>query len=153
MKLILLAVGKLRSAPLAELCADYLTRLQRFGPAELKEVKPSSRTDAREAAREESERLAAALESSDRLIVLDERGAQTSSAELAQWLSKYEREGVKRLVFALGGAYGMTDEFKARGKLLALSKLTLPHELCRAVALEQLYRARTIQQNLPYHHA
>lgn len=152
MKLLLLAVGKMRSAPLAAVCDDYLGRLKRFGAVEIKEVKASSR-DAREAAQEECERLAAALEPSDRLIVLDEHGAQISSVELSQWLSRHEREGVKRLVFALGGAYGMTDAFKARGRLLALSKLTLPHELCRAVALEQLYRARTIQQGLPYHHA
>jgi 23S rRNA (pseudouridine1915-N3)-methyltransferase len=153
MKLLLLAVGKMRSAPLAELCADYLQRLQRFGAAEIKEVKASTRSDPREAAEDECGRLAAALEPSDRLIVLDERGAQITSREMAEWLSRHERENTRRLVLALGGAYGLTDTFKSRGKLLALSKMTLPHELCRAVTLEQLYRARSIQRNLPYHHA
>jgi 23S rRNA (pseudouridine1915-N3)-methyltransferase len=153
MKILLLAVGKVRSAPLAELCADYLARLQRFGPADVKEVKAAARDIPRDACEEECRRLEELLESSDRVMVLDERGAQVTSVELAGWLSQAERESVKRMVFVLGGAYGMTEALKARGRKLALSKLTLPHELCRAVALEQLYRARTIQNNLPYHHA
>ncbi len=153
MKLLLLTVGKMRSAPLAEVCADYLARLKRFGPTDLKEIKASTRADARGAVDEESERLAAVLEPGDKLVVLDERGTQMTSVQLADWLGKCERENVKRLVIALGGAHGMSDEIKARGMGLGLSKLTLPHELCRAVALEQLYRARTIQNRLPYHHA
>jgi 23S rRNA (pseudouridine1915-N3)-methyltransferase len=153
MKLLLLAVGKMRSGALAEICDDYVKRMQRFGPMEIKEVKASTRSDVREASEEECDRLAKALEPSDKLIVLDERGAQITSVQLADWLSRHERENTKRLVVALGGAYGMTDAFKARGTALALSKMTLPHELCRAVIVEQLYRARTIQNHLPYHHA
>lgn len=143
----------MRSAALAGVCDDYVKRMQRFGAMEIKEVKASSRSDVREGAEEECERLAKALEPSDKLVVLDERGAQITSVQLADWLSRYERENAKRLVFALGGAYGLTDAFRARGTVLGLSKLTLPHELCRAVVVEQLYRARTIQNHLPYHHA
>lgn len=153
MKLVLLAAGKMRNGALAEVCAEYVQRLQRFGPAEVKEVKASGRSDARGACEEECERLADALESGDRVLVLDERGAQITSVQLAELLGKHERESTRRLVLVLGGAYGMTEEFKKRGQLLGLSKLTLPHELCRALAVEQLYRARTIQKGLPYHHA
>lgn len=152
MKLVLLAVGKMRSTALAGICDEYVKRMQRFGAMELKEVKASTRENAKEGSIEECERLTKALEPSDKLIVLDERGAQITSVELAEWLTRYERENSKRLVVALGGAYGFTDEFRKRGKLLGLSKLTLPHELCRAVVAEQLYRARTIQNGLPYHH-
>ncbi|MEI6232520.1 MAG: 23S rRNA (pseudouridine(1915)-N(3))-methyltransferase RlmH [Planctomycetota bacterium] len=152
MKLLLLVVGKMRSSALTDVCADYVKRMQRFGPMEIKEVKASTRSDVREGSEEECERLEKALEPSDKLIVLDERGAQITSVQLAGWLSRYERENAKRLVFALGGAYGLTDAFRARGVLLGLSKLTLPHELCRALMAEQLYRARTIQNGLPYHH-
>lgn len=153
MKILLLAVGKMRSAPLADLCGEYAKRMQRFGPMEIREVKASTRTDVREASEEECERLAKVLEPADKLVVLDERGAQITSPQLADWLSRYERENTKRLVVALGGAFGMTDAFKSRGTSLALSKMTLPHDLCRAVVAEQLYRARTIQNHLPYHHA
>jgi len=153
MKLILLAVGKMRSTALAGVCDEYVKRMQRFGAMEIKEVKASTRTDAREGALDECERLRKVLEPSDKLVVLDERGAQITSMQLADWLARYERENTKRLVFALGGAFGLTDAFRARGTLLGVSKLTLPHELCRALVTEQLYRARTIQNNLPYHHA
>ncbi len=153
MKLLLLVVGKMRSGALSDVCDDYVKRMQRFGSMAIKEVKASTRSDVREVAEEECVRLAQALEPSDKVIVLDERGAQVTSVQLADWLGRYERENTKRLVLALGGAYGMTEAFKARGTGLALSKMTLPHELCRAVVVEQLYRARTIQNGLPYHHA
>ena len=153
MKTLLLAVGKLRSAPLHELCADYLRRLQRFGAADVKEVKASTRPDARQAVAEECERLEEALESSDRVFILDETGAQLTSREMADLLAAAERDAVKRAVFVLGGAYGLTAEMKSRGKKIGLSRLTLPHELCRCLILEQLYRARTILAGMPYHHA
>ena len=153
MKIVLLCVGKMRNGALSEVCADYLTRLQRFGSAEVREVKASTRNEINAAREEESQRLEKMLEPADRVFVLDERGAQYTSVQCAELMGKLERESARRMIVALGGAYGMTDAFKKRGQLLGLSKLTLPHELCRAVLLEQLYRARTIQQGLPYHHA
>jgi 23S rRNA (pseudouridine1915-N3)-methyltransferase len=152
MKIVLLAVGRLRSAPLREVCEDYLSRLKRYGPTEVCEVKPSEAAAA-QAVKQESERLLDALSPSDQLYVLDEHGGQLSSVELSQMLKNQELRAVKRLVFVLGGAYGLDSVLKTRGKLLALSKMTLPHELCRAVILEQLYRARAIQHGEPYHHA
>lgn len=152
MKLTLLCVGKLRSAPLREVCADYLARLQRYVPAEVKEVKAADGMAPEQARAVESERLLKAIEPGDRVLVLDERGAQLSSRELAELMNKHELGNVKRAVFVLGGAYGMSDAIRGKGKLLALSRLTLPHELCRALFLEQLYRARTIMKGEPYHH-
>ncbi|MCY3019781.1 MAG: 23S rRNA (pseudouridine(1915)-N(3))-methyltransferase RlmH, partial [Planctomycetota bacterium] len=95
----------------------------------------------------------AALAPGDAVYVLDERGTQLSSVGLCELLQKHELHGTKRLMFVLGGAYGVTDAVRRRGKMLALSRLTLPHELCRALVLEQLYRARTIQHGEPYHHS
>jgi len=151
-KLILLCVGKLRSAPLRDVCDDYLSRLHRYGRAEIKEVKAADGMSPEQARTTESERLLKALESSDSVFILDERGQQISSRELADVLNKHELRNVKRAVFVLGGAYGMSNAVRAKGKLLALSRLTLPHELCRALFLEQLYRARTILKGEPYHH-
>lgn len=153
MKILLLAVGRLRSQPLREICADYLARLARYGPADVKEVKAAETSDPAQAVAQESARLLAALEPSDQVCVLDERGAQICSAELAALLKSHELRATKRLVIILGGAYGLSDEVRKSGKLLALSRLTFPHELCRALVLEQLYRARTIQRGEPYHHA
>ena len=153
MRLVLLAVGRLRSHPLRELCADYLGRLGRYGAASVEELKPAACGSAQERVAQESARLLAALLPADKVCVLDERGAQLSSLELCALLKHHELHGAKRLVFVLGGAYGLSDAVRERGKLLALSKLTLPHELCRALLLEQLYRARTIQHGEPYHHS
>ena len=127
--------------------------MQRYGPAEVKEVKAAESAAPAQASAEECRRLAEALTPSDQVLVLDERGSQMTSPELANFIEQGELRGVKRLALVLGGAYGLTDELRKRGKMLSLSKMTLPHELCRAVTLEQLYRARTIQRGEPYHHA
>jgi len=153
MKIVLLAVGRLRSAPLRDVCADYLARLQRFGPAEVVEVKAADSQSIQQRLAQEGQRLLAALQPSDWLVVLDERGKQLSSVELSDALKTHELRAVRRLVFVLGGAYGLADDVKRMGTLLALSKMTLPHEFCRALIMEQLYRARTIQRGEPYHHA
>jgi len=153
MKIVLLAVGRLRNASVRELCDDYLARLQRYGLAEVLEVKAAEARTPIQAVAEESERLLAALLPRDRVIVLDERGTQAASPDLALILKAAEMQAVKRLVFVIGGAFGVNDAVRKRGRILSLSKLTMPHELCRVLVLEQLYRARTIQRGEPYHHA
>lgn len=153
MRIVLLAVGRLRSRPLREVCEDYLSRLARYGPAGVEEVKAADAGPVAQRVARESASLLAALRPADQVCVLDERGAQVNSLELSELLRACELRGVKRLVFVLGGAYGVSDAVRQRGKTLALSRLTLPHELCRALVLEQLYRARTIQRGEPYHHA
>lgn len=153
MKIILLAVGKLRTKPLKEVCDDYLARLGRFGAAEVREVKAAESATLEQSVSQECARILDALEPADQVCVLDERGAQISSVELCALIKSHEMRGTKRLVFVLGGAYGLSDDVRKRGKTISLSKMTLPHELCRALVLEQLYRARTIQNGQPYHHA
>lgn len=152
MKLILLAVGKMRSKALKDVCDDYLARLKRYGAAEVVEVKAAEGFAPKEAAEQECSRLLKELNSTDTVWILDERGPQMRSKELSEVILKLEINSEKRLVLILGGAYGLNEAVRAKGRLLSFSKMTLPHELCRALALEQLYRARTIQRNEPYHH-
>ena len=152
MKLIVLAVGRVRSPAWREICADYLARLQRYGPVELKELKAADDAVPAQALSIESTRVLQALGEGDPAWILDERGVHLSSTQLARMLQEHELHASKRLVFVVGGAFGLDARAKARGKLLALSHLTLPHELCRALLLEQLYRARTILRGEPYHH-
>jgi len=86
-----------------------------------------------------------------RLVLLDPRGKQLSSEELAEFLAREQINAVP-LLFAIGGADGFTDEARRQaGFVLSLGKMTLPHELARVVLLEQLYRAFTILKNHPYH--
>ena len=154
MKLAVLAFGRLRSAALRELATDYAKRIGRYVKLETVELR-EERGDSPAARRKEAERLAAALRDDDFWVLLDERGPQFSSAELAGWLRDRERAGGgSRTVFLVGGPFGVDAAVRARARLtLSPSRLTLPHELARVVLLEQLYRAYTILRGEPYHHA
>jgi 23S rRNA (pseudouridine1915-N3)-methyltransferase len=94
------------------------------------------------------------LEASEgcRRLVLDERGVAWRSVALAGWISQQEQQGVKRAALLIGGAEGHSDEVRAAADVCwSLSALTLQHELALLVAMEQLYRAGTIQRGEPYH--
>jgi 23S rRNA (pseudouridine1915-N3)-methyltransferase len=86
------------------------------------------------------------------LILLDSRGKQLSSEELAQFINDYQDRNPQPLLFAIGAADGFSDTVRsAASQTLSLGKMTLAHELARVVLLEQLYRAFTILKRHPYH--
>ncbi len=86
------------------------------------------------------------------LILLDSRGRQLSSEDLAQWLSQRRDQGTQHVVFAIGPHNGWSPTAKAQANLLlSFGPITLPHELARLVLAEQLYRACTIAAGHPYH--
>lgn len=94
------------------------------------------------------------LQKDDYLILLDERGKQLSSPELAQWLQQRANESTKRIVFLIGGAFGVDDTVMKRADYTwSLSKLVFPHMLVRLILAEQVYRACTILRNEKYHHS
>lgn len=152
MKIVVLAVGKLRSKALKEICDEYLSRLKRYGAAEVVEVKASEGLAPEKAVEAECAQLLKNIEATDTVFILDERGKEYRSVELSQLIMSLEIKSIKRAIIVLGGAYGLNDMIRRKGSLVSLSKMTLPHELCRALLLEQLYRARTIQRGEPYHH-
>jgi 23S rRNA (pseudouridine1915-N3)-methyltransferase len=86
------------------------------------------------------------------LILLDSKGKQLSSEELATFLNEYQERSSLPLLFAVGAANGFSDETrKSATHIISLGKMTLAHELARVVLLEQLYRACTILKGHPYH--
>ncbi len=86
-----------------------------------------------------------------KLVLLDSRGKQLSSEELAEFLER-EQLNATPLLFAIGDSDGFSDEARRiAGFTLSLGKMTLPHELARVVLVEQIYRALTILKNHPYH--
>jgi len=85
------------------------------------------------------------------LFVLDEKGKGMTREQFSQLVGMAKDQGT-HLVFLLGGAYGLTDDAKKSGRAIRLSDMTLPHELCRVVFLEQLYRATEILKGSGYHH-
>jgi 23S rRNA (pseudouridine1915-N3)-methyltransferase len=151
---IVVAVGKLKEAHYRDGTAEYLARLARSRPFKLVEIADSVVKPGREAAalREEAERIRKACNGA-RIVALTERGEQVSTAQLAAKLEAQEALGGD-LAFVIGGANGLDVEVE-RGAAwqLALSALTLPHQLARVVLLEQLYRVETMRRGEPYHRA
>ncbi|HMY57142.1 MAG TPA: 23S rRNA (pseudouridine(1915)-N(3))-methyltransferase RlmH [Pseudomonadota bacterium] len=139
MKLVVLAVGKLRDPWVLAGCAEYEKRLRPRLPVEVIEVK-------------DEEQLLKKLPPRYLIWVLDERGEQPSSRELSQRLDRAFHSGAPGLALCIGGADGHSAVLRDRASyLLGLSKLTLPHRLARLLVLEQIYRAQSILDGSPYH--
>ena len=154
MKLAILAVGHKMPTWVNAAYEDYARRMPPDMPFALHEIKPGHRVSGEDGARArqlEGERVLAALPAGCVLVVLDERGVQISTRELADWLRGWMDEGLSP-AFVIGGADGLDDNVKTRAhKLLGMSRLTLPHALVRVVLAEQLYRAASILKGHPYH--
>ncbi|MBL8258814.1 MAG: 23S rRNA (pseudouridine(1915)-N(3))-methyltransferase RlmH [Candidatus Competibacteraceae bacterium] len=156
MKIYLLAVGTRMPEWIKAGYAEYAQRLPRECALNLIEIpagKRALRAGAARALREEGERLTAAIPPGSRPIALDERGQQWSTAELAEQLTGWLRDG-RDLSLLVGGPDGLDAPCRARAdRLWSLSRLTLPHPLVRVVVAEQLYRAWSVLQHHPYHRA
>ena len=153
MKLGILAVGHKVPAWVASGCAEYIKRMPRELPLLVAEIKPEARgSKTREQLlAAEKTRLQAALQGYNRVVVLDERGDDLTTLQLAQRLDDWMREGGDT-AFVIGGADGLDEELKKRAdESIRLSSLTLPHAMARLVLCEQLYRAISVVKNHPYH--
>lgn len=154
MKILIAAVGRLKTGPEAELTADYLARAAQAGRAlgfqaiEQIEVEAKGQSEPRA----EANLLLKAAPDDALTVLLDERGAEWSSRQLAQKLAEWRDRGEKQTVFWIGGADGAAQTLKdqAREKL-ALGRQTWPHRLVRVMISEQIYRAVTILSGNPYH--
>jgi 23S rRNA (pseudouridine1915-N3)-methyltransferase len=103
---------------------------------------------------EEGRQILSRLQSGDCLILLDERGKLLSSPDVAKMIAQKANQGMSKLVFLIGGAYGVSEDVKARAQFIwSLSPLVFPHMLVRLILSEQLYRACTILRNEKYHHS
>ena len=152
MKIRVVWVGKSREAWVKEALTDYSSRIRRYVPLELLEVRDEKGALAEEMRRRECERLEKQVPPGAVLILLDELGDQMDSPGLAAFVGRQRDTGTGELVFVIGGAYGFSEEFRRRGRLLSLSKMTFTHQMVRVFLLEQIYRAFTILNNEPYHH-
>lgn len=152
MKLRVLWVGKSREAWVREALADYGGRIGRYTSLELIEVREEKGAQADEMRRRECGRLEKQIPPGASVLLLDELGEQMDSPGLASLIDKQRTMGCGELVFIIGGAYGFSDDFRKRGRLLSLSKMTFTHQMVRVFLLEQIYRAFTILNNEPYHH-
>jgi len=151
MRVRLILVGKTKDANLRALIAEYLKRLTRFARCEVTELSERRAQTAALCIEEEGTRICEALRADALTVLLDVEGRQWSSQELATEVRRWQDTGTKEVAFIVGGAYGVSDKVKERANVVwSLSQLTLTHEMARVVLLEQIYRAYTIIQGLPY---
>ena len=152
MKQVLLSVGKRHDPSLSVAIDNFTARLDREVETSWHLIKPSGANEPT-ARRVESLAVLDFVRSDDFIVLLDERGKELSSEGLsAQYDGWLARPG--RIVFVIGGAYGVDEVLRARANyVLSLSKLVFPHQLVRLVLVEQLYRSRMISRNHPYHHS
>jgi 23S rRNA (pseudouridine1915-N3)-methyltransferase len=154
-KIKLLAIGKTDDKRLQELIVEFQNRLKHYIKFEIEiipDLKKVKNLSLDERKQKEGLLILNRIESTDQLILLDEKGHQFRSLEFSRFLQKKMNSGIKQLVFAIGGPYGFSDEVyqKAQGKV-SLSKMTFSHQMIRLFMIEQLYRAFTILHNEPYH--
>lgn len=133
----------------------YCQRIERYLTFEYKCVQASKSTVPQKVLAEESKWLTQQFHAiPSRIILLDERGPMLSSVDLSRKLEAWRQGSHKRLLFIIGSAYGFDQStYAAAHETLSLSTMTLPHQFCRLIMLEQIYRACTILKGESYHHA
>ena len=156
MTIVFLSVGKQHESYIQQGVDDFTKRLNKYFVAEWQLIaapKNAASLSESELKKQEGRLILQSLQQDDVLILLDERGKQWSSIELANFIQQKAVESKKRLVFLIGGAFGVDELVSSRANFTwSLSKLVFPHMLVRLVLSEQLYRACTIIRNKKYHH-
>lgn len=156
MKILLVVVGKTSTPYIASAVEEYVKRINRYVPLEIVTIpdQRSSRALTVEVQKQrEGSAILAVLQGGDHVVLLDERGKELSSREFATEIDRRMVQGLKRLVYVVGGPYGFSAEVYSRAdSKLSLSRMTFTHEMVRLFFTEQIYRAMTILRGEPYHH-
>ncbi|MGN6309312.1 MAG: 23S rRNA (pseudouridine(1915)-N(3))-methyltransferase RlmH [Xanthobacteraceae bacterium] len=160
MRIMLIAIGRLKQGPERELADRYAMRFDDAGRKlgfrglEVRELPESRARDAATRIAEEAAAIAALMPEKSILVALDEHGDSVDSSTFARHLGRWRDESVANTIFLIGGADGLSPELQRKAKLrLAFGKATWPHQLVRVLLLEQIYRAATILAGHPYHRA
>ena len=149
MKIKVAWIGKTKEPAIETLTGEYLKRISHY--AEVAGVVLKDEAAVLSLASGERQQKRSQNKERYKLVLLDSRGKQFSSEELAEFLER-EQGNATPLLFAIGGSDGFREETRRHaGVILSLGKMTLPHELARVILVEQLYRAFTILKNHPYH--
>ena len=135
--------------------ALFATRINRYVAFEEKVFAETGKSKIAQVIKEaESKLILSKLDDKDYLVILDERGKAYSSEKFSGLINNLLVSGKKRVVFLIGGAYGFDDALRKRANaIVSLSEMTFSHQIVRVLFAEQLYRAFTILNNEPYHHA
>lgn len=158
MRVLVLAVGRMKKGAEAEIADRYLKRAVQAGRAvgirniEIVEIRESRAQDAERRKLEESIAIANLIADDAAVVLLDERGEGIGSAAFADQIGRWRDGGQAVAAFVIGGADGLAETLRDRARLtLSFGQATWPHQLVRIMLLEQLYRAVTILSGHPYH--
>lgn len=156
MKILFWSIGKPHEKYIREGVEDFTSRIGRYFKVEWQIIPPPKNAASlpeAELKKQEAAAVLQQLQDDDFLVLLDEKGKNISSPELAELLQKKSNESTRRLVFLVGGAFGVDAAVASRaGFNWSLSRLVFPHMLVRLILAEQVYRACTILRNEKYHH-
>jgi 23S rRNA (pseudouridine1915-N3)-methyltransferase len=157
MRIIVAAIGRLKG-PESELAERYAKRANQSGRAlgwksvEMVEIRESRADEAMKRMLEESIALANIIPQGAAVVLLDEKGDALGSQAFATELATWRENNKPAAVFMIGGADGLAASLRDKADLrLSFGKATWPHQLVRAMVLEQIYRATTILSGHPYH--
>ena len=160
MRLLVVAIGRLKQGPERELVERYRKRFDDIGRQlgfrglEIRELPESRARDAATRIAEEAAAISTVIPEKSVLVTLDERGDNLDSASFARQLGRWRDEAVAEAIFAIGGADGLSPDLRRKAKLgIAFGSATWPHQMVRVMLLEQIYRAATILAAHPYHRA
>ena len=156
MKITLLTVGKTDKDWVRQGMDIYVSRLKHYIPfsvIEIPELKNVSALSKDQIKAREGELILKNVKPTDDLILLDERGKEYSSVELAKVIQDKISYAGKDMVYVIGGAYGFCNAvYQRANSKISLSRMTFSHQMVRAIFVEQIYRAFTIMRGEPYHH-
>jgi 23S rRNA (pseudouridine1915-N3)-methyltransferase len=156
MKIVLMQTGKTSDKNISVIADLYSSRISKYHAFEtitLPELKNTRNMPVEEQKEKEGRKMLQTLNPEDFIVLLDERGKEFRTIEMAGWLEKIFMRPGKRLVFIIGGPWGFSEEiYRTADFMISLSRLTFPHQLVRLLFLEQLYRVCTVIKGEPYHH-
>jgi len=156
MKINLWSVGKGHEDHVEEGILLFTKRIANYYPVQWQIIAPPKQAAAMndiDLKKAEGILILNQLKKEDYLIVLDERGKQFTSENLASFIQQRANDSEKNIIFLIGGAFGVSNEVLERADFKwSLSQLVFPHQLVRMILAEQIYRACTINKNEKYHH-
>ncbi|PZU90962.1 MAG: 23S rRNA (pseudouridine(1915)-N(3))-methyltransferase RlmH [Chryseobacterium sp.] len=155
MRINLICIGKTDDKEIVSLTKYYLPRIPKhwnFELIEIPDVKNAKNLSSDQLKKEEAKLFQNQIDSSDLVILLDEKGKQFTSREFSEKIDFWMGSSVKKVNILIGGAYGFSEEIYQRAnEKISLSKMTFTHQMIRLFFVEQIYRAATILQGKPYH--
>jgi len=160
MRIVVIAVGRLKQGPERELAERYMKRFDEIGRKlgfrglDVREIGESRAREAPARIAEEAAAILAAIPENSVVVALDEHGENIDSSAIARRLGQWRDQAIAQTIFLIGGADGLSPELQGKAKFrVAFGAATWPHQIVRVMLLEQLYRAATILAGHPYHRA